>query len=156
MSKSVDRVSACLAEHGVPSRIHDMGSSARTAVEAASEIGCDLNQIVKSMVFTGNRSGDIFMFLTAGGKRISMEQAEEVAGEPISRADPNTVRRKTGFSIGGVAPIAHVIDTRKYIDRNILGFRQVWAAAGTPTHVFSIDPNDLVTLFGAHPADFVE
>ena len=156
MSKSVDRVHACLAEHGVPSTIHDMGKSTRTAVEAASEIGCDLNQIVKSMVFTGRRSGAILMFLTAGGKRISMERAEEVAGEPISRADPNTVRRKTGFSIGGVAPIGHISNTRKYIDRSILEFRQVWAAAGSPTHVFSIDPNDLVTLFGAHPADFVE
>ena len=156
MSKSVDRVRASLAEHGVPSRIHDMGRSTRTAVEAATEIGCDLNQIVKSMVFTGDRSGTIFLFLAAGGRRISMERAEEVAGEPISRADPNTVRRKTGFSIGGVAPIAHTCDTRKYIDRNILAFPQVWAAAGTPTHVFSIDPNDLVTLYGAHPADFVE
>lgn len=156
MSKSVDRVRACLAEHGVPARIHDVGRSTRTAVEAASEIGCDLDQIVKSMVFTGQRSGSIIMFLTAGGKRVSTELAEKVAGEPISRADPNAVRRETGFSIGGVAPIAHINETRKFIDRNLLPFREVWAAAGTPNHVFSVDPNDLVSVFGAHPADFVE
>ena len=156
MSKSVDRVSACLVENGVTASIRFSANPTRTARQAAIEAGCELNQIVKSMVFAGSISGDVFLFLTAGEKRISLLLAEQLAGEPIARADPDMVRRTTGFSIGGVAPIAHATDIRKFIDRNLLNYQEVWAAAGTPNHVFKIDPNDLVTLFGAEPADFAE
>ena len=156
MSKSVDRVRASLDENGVAANIRFSQNPTRTARQAAIEVGCELNQIVKSMVFAGGISGDAFLFLTAGENRISSLQAEQLAGEPIARAGPDMVRRTTGFSIGGVAPIAHATDIRKFLDRSLLNYREVWAAAGTPNHVFKIDPNDLVTVFGAEPADFAE
>ena len=156
MSKSVDSVHSCLAEHGVSAEIRAIRNSSRTAMAAACEIGCELNQIVNSMVNSGNQANRIFMFLTAGNKQISTVLAKEPAGKPIDQADPVTVRTKTGLGIGGVAPIAHCRETRKFIDRTLLQFQEVWATAGTPNHVFNINPDDLVSVFGSQLADFVE
>ena len=156
MSKSVERVRTCLAASGVSANIHAKVNPTRTAEEAAAEVGCLLNQIVKSMVFAGCKTGTLYLFLVAGGNRISAQLVEELIGEPMERADPNRVRKETGFSIGGVAPIAHRCEIHKFLDKDLLQFAEVWAAAGSPNHVFDINPNDLVAISGAEPADFVE
>jgi prolyl-tRNA editing enzyme YbaK/EbsC (Cys-tRNA(Pro) deacylase) len=155
MSKSLKRVARALADAGLPNTILEAGET-RTAEQAAAACGCAIDQIVKSIIFVGEDSGDIRLFLTAGGNRICAEKASELAGEALGRADATLVRATTGFAIGGVAPIAHVTPSPTWIDPRLLTFEQVWAAAGTPRHVFSINPAQLVTLAAATAADFTE
>ena len=152
MSRSVARVAEAITASGLDARIIEPGPS-RTAEEAAAACGCELDQIVKSLIFQGE-SGQIYLFLTAGGKRLDASRAAEVAGETLGRADAETVRRKTGFAIGGVAPLGHLSAPRIFADPRLADFAQVFAAAGTPRHVFGVEPRALVAACGAEWADF--
>jgi prolyl-tRNA editing enzyme YbaK/EbsC (Cys-tRNA(Pro) deacylase) len=153
MSKSLARVRAALAHASLPDGIVEVGQ-ARTAQEAANSVGCALDQIVKSIVYRAERSGEAVLFLTAGGNRVCAERASVLAGEPLGKADADLIRAQTGFAIGGVAPIGHLNPIRAWLDPRLLAFDTVWAAAGTPRHVFPIDPRRLPGLTGAQPADF--
>ena len=119
-------------------------------------MGCEVDQIAKSIIFRGEHSGKAILFLTAGGNRVSAEKAAVAAGEPLGKADAELVRAQTGFAIGGVAPVGHLSPVRAFLDPRLTEFPTVWAAAGTPKHVFSISPNDLVELCGATKVDFTE
>lgn len=152
MSKSVARVAEALQGAGLAAEIIEPGPS-RTAEEAAAACGCELDQIVKSLIFQGE-SGRIYLFLTAGGNRLDPVRAVEVAGEALGRADAETVRRETGFAIGGVAPLGHLNPPVIFADPRLLDFAQVFAAAGTPRHVFAIEPRALITACGAALAGF--
>jgi prolyl-tRNA editing enzyme YbaK/EbsC (Cys-tRNA(Pro) deacylase) len=155
VSKSVKRVARALLDAGLPDTIVEPGE-ARTAEMAAAACGCEIDQIVKSIIFAGEDSGAIRLFLTAGGNRICAEKASRLAGEALGRADADLVRATTGFAIGGVAPVGHLTPSPTWMDARLLDFALVWAAAGTPRHVFSIAPQALITLAGATVADFVE
>jgi prolyl-tRNA editing enzyme YbaK/EbsC (Cys-tRNA(Pro) deacylase) len=152
MSKSVARVAEALQGAGLAAEIIEPGPS-RTAEEAAAACGCELDQIVKSLIFQGE-SGRIYLFLTAGGNRLDPARAAEVASEALGRADAETVRRETGFAIGGVAPLGHLNPPVIFADPRLLDFAQVFAAAGTPRHVFAIEPRALITACGAALAGF--
>ncbi|KPQ08417.1 MAG: hypothetical protein HLUCCA12_01005 [Rhodobacteraceae bacterium HLUCCA12] len=152
MSKSVARVAQALQEAGLAAEIVEPGPS-RTAEEAAAACGCALDQIVKSLIFQG-ASGRIYLFLTAGGNRLDMARAARAAGEALMRADAETVRRETGFAIGGVAPLGHRQKPEILADPRLLDFERVWAAAGTPRHVFAAEPRALLAACGARMADF--
>lgn len=154
MSKSLKRITRTLAEAGFPITPREMPDETRTAQQAASAVGCDLDQIAKSIVFQGESSGACVLFITAGGNQVDATLATELAGEPLGRADANFVRAMTGFAIGGVAPIAHKTPPRAFFDPRLLDFDTVWAAAGTPRHVFPIAPRDLLTLSQAEVAGF--
>ncbi|ATX67008.1 YbaK/EbsC family protein [Roseinatronobacter bogoriensis] len=155
MSKSLKRVARVLQDAGLPDTIMEAGD-ARTAELAAAACGCEIDQIVKSIIFCGQESGAIRLFLTAGGNRICAEKASALAGEGLGRADANLVRATTGFAIGGVSPVGHLTPSPCWIDPRLLDFGQVWAAAGTPRHVFAIAPAMLISLADAKIADFVE
>lgn len=152
MSKSVARVAGALQDAGLTAEIIEPGPS-RTAEEAAEACGCALDQIVKSLIFQGE-SGRIYLFLTAGGNRLDPARAAQVAGEALGRADAATVRRETGFAIGGVAPVGHLNPPAIFADPRLLEFGQVFAAAGTPRHVFATEPRALFTACGATIAGF--
>jgi prolyl-tRNA editing enzyme YbaK/EbsC (Cys-tRNA(Pro) deacylase) len=152
MSKSVARVAEAITASGLEARIIEPGPS-RTAAEAAAACGCEIDQIVKSLIFQGE-SGRIYLFLTAGGNRLDAARAAEVAGETLDRADAETVRRETGFAIGGVAPLGHLRAPRIFADPRLAEFAQVFAAAGTPRHVFGVEPKALVAACGAEWAEF--
>ncbi len=154
MSKSLARVRTALKDAGLAVDLREMEASTRTAEEAAAAVGCALDQIVKSIVFRGEGSGHVRLFLTAGGNRICPEKAARVAGEPLGRADPALVRAETGFAIGGVAPVGHLRPIPCWADPRLQQFDTVWAAAGTPRHVFAIAPAVLLRLTGATLADF--
>jgi prolyl-tRNA editing enzyme YbaK/EbsC (Cys-tRNA(Pro) deacylase) len=154
MSKSLARVMAALSAGGVQAQALEMGSETRTAPQAAEAAGCALDQIVKSILFQGT-SGQLYLFLTAGGNQVDADKASALAGEVLGRADAQTVRAVTGFAIGGVAPIGHLTPAPTWMDPALLGFGQVWAAAGTPRHIFGIDPRVLAKLCAANLADFV-
>jgi prolyl-tRNA editing enzyme YbaK/EbsC (Cys-tRNA(Pro) deacylase) len=153
MSKSMARVARALEEAGLRADIHALGE-ARTAAQAAAVAGCALDQIVKSIIFAGQDSGRALLFLTAGGNQVDAARASALAGEPLGKADAALIRAQTGFAIGGVAPVGHLTPIRGFLDPRLMEFGLVWAAAGTPHHIFSIAPTDLHRLTGAQLADF--
>lgn len=153
MSKSLKRVLRALHEAGLDITPLETGPAA-TAQMAADRIGCALDQIAKSIVFAGARSGAAILFVTAGGRRVDDARAAALAGEPLGKADAALIRAQTGFAIGGVAPVGHLDAPRAFFDPRLLEFDRVWAAAGTPNHVFGIAPADLLRISGAQLADF--
>ncbi|MHA6323456.1 YbaK/EbsC family protein [Roseivivax sp. CAU 1753] len=155
MSKSMMRVRRALDAGGVAPDIREVGQ-ARSAADAAASIGCDVDQIVKSIIFRAERTGRAVMFLTAGGHRVNDAKASALAGTALGKADAALIRAQTGFAIGGVAPIGHLAPIATWIDPHLLTFDVVWAAAGTPRHVVCLTGTDLLRLTGAIWADFTD
>lgn len=152
MSKSLKRVAEAIEKLGLETEILAPGPS-RTADDAAAACGCALDQIVKSLIFQG-AGGTIYLFLTAGGNRLDPTKAAALAGEKLERADAATVRDVTGFAIGGVAPLGHLTAPVLFADPRLLEFPEVFAAAGTPNHVFRVAPGALIEACGARIGDF--
>jgi prolyl-tRNA editing enzyme YbaK/EbsC (Cys-tRNA(Pro) deacylase) len=155
MSKSLKRVILALADAGFEIVPLEMQSETRTAQQAADAAGCDVDQIAKSIIFAGQTSGQAILFITAGGNQVDIGKASEIAGEPLGKADAALIRSQTGFAIGGVSPIGHLSPVRAFIDPRLCEFDEIWAAAGTPRHIFAISPADLVALSGAQLFDFI-
>ena len=154
MSKSLKRVIRALAEAGIESTPVEMPGETRTAQQAADAVGCHLDQIAKSIIFAGEASGTALLFVTAGGNQVNAARASMLAGEPLIRAEAALIRSQTGFAIGGVSPIGHLSPIRAWMDPRLHDFAQIWAAAGTPRHVFPISPADLQRICGAQHAVF--
>lgn len=154
MSKSLKRVKAALEAAGEPVEVLEMGELTRTAAEAAAAAGCEVDQIAKSIIFRGEESGHVVLFLTAGGNRVDPAKATKVAGQALGKADAALIRAETGFAIGGVAPVGHLRPVTAWFDPRLSDFDKVWAAAGTPRHIFAIAPDRLLEITGARPADF--
>lgn len=154
MSKSLARVTAALQTAGLTITPLEMPSETRTAQQAATAAGVALDQIVKSILFAGANSGRLFLFLTAGGNQVAPTRAATLAGEALARAEIDAVRRITGFAIGGVAPVGHLTPLPTWLDPRLMEFPLLWAAAGTPRHIFPITPADLHRLTGATLAPF--
>lgn len=154
MSKSLRRVQSALEAAGLAVEIRETDDSARTAEGAAAAVGCVVDQIAKSIIFRGEATGHVLLFLTAGGNRVDPAKATALAGQPLGKADAELVRSETGFAIGGVAPVGHLNQIAAWLDPRLLAFDVVWAAAGTPRHVFAIAPADLLRLTGATMANF--
>jgi len=156
MSKSLKRVVQSLRQAGLEIEPVETGAETRTAAQAAAAVGCTLDQIAKSIVFRGAESGAVHLFVTAGGNRVDPARAAQVAREPLETADAAFVRARTGFVIGGVSPVGHLAPGPVYFDPRLTEFEEIWAAAGTPRHVFPIDPARLIQISGAQVADFTE
>jgi prolyl-tRNA editing enzyme YbaK/EbsC (Cys-tRNA(Pro) deacylase) len=153
MSKSLARVRAALEAAGLASLPVEMPAETRTAQQAAQAAGCVVDQIAKSIIFAG-ASGQLYLFLTAGGNQVDPEQASALAGEALGRAEIAQVREVTGFAIGGVAPVGHLQALPIWMDPKLHSFAKIWAAAGTPRHIFEIDPADLQRITAAKVANF--
>lgn len=147
------RVICALEAAGIAPDIVELGI-AKTAQQAADGVGCALDQIAKSIIFAGVESGEALLFLTAGGNLVNTEKASAVAGEALTKADAALIRAQTGFAIGGVAPVGHLTPIRAWIDPRLLEFEVIWAAAGTPHHVFALKSAVLPEISGAQTADF--
>lgn len=156
MSKSLKRVKTALQDAGLAVEVRKMDAGTRTAQDAASAIGCDIDQIAKSIIFRGEETGHVLLFLTAGGNQVDPAKAARIAGQPLGKADADLIRNETGFAIGGVAPLGHLTRIAAYYDPRLGDFDVVWAAAGTPRHVFAISPADLLRATAAQPADFTD
>ncbi|MBY4892298.1 YbaK/EbsC family protein [Rhodobacteraceae bacterium N5(2021)] len=154
MSKSLKRVRRALEEAGIAAEVLEMAEGTRTAVAAAEAAGCHLDQIAKSIIFRAETSGEAVLFVTAGGNLVNADKASAVVGEALGKADADLIRKQTGFAIGGVSPVGHLSPIRAWYDPRLLAFDVVYAAAGTPRHIFGIDPRVLVGLAGADAADF--
>jgi len=145
-SLAVERVRAALREKGVDTEIMEFAQSTRTAQEAADAIGTSVAQIVKSLVFVAG--GQPFLALVSGANQADTGKLSALMCAPVERADARTVREATGFAIGGVPPVGHAKSLVTYIDEDLLKFEEVYAAAGTPHHIFRITPQDLVRITG--------
>jgi prolyl-tRNA editing enzyme YbaK/EbsC (Cys-tRNA(Pro) deacylase) len=153
LSSSARRVQDALAALGLPLEVVEFPQSTRTAAEAASAVGCDVGQIVKSLVFRGRDTGRCVLVLASGANRVDETKAAAVLGEGIERATPEFVRERTGYAIGGVPPIGHASQSVTLIDADLLAYEVIWAAAGTPNAVFRLTPHDLVRMSGGTIAD---
>ena len=150
---SAERVQAELDRLGHPGRVREFAETIRTAAEAAQQIGCAVGQIAKSLVFRAEPSGRAILVIASGSNRVKEKRIEAVLGERLARADPEFVRERTGFAIGGVPPVGHAEPPVIFIDRDLLQHAEIWAAAGTPYAVFPLTPQDLVRLTGGAVLD---
>ena len=141
MSKSIRRVEQAARDLGLAIEVQRMGVSTRTAEDAARACGCVVAQIVKSLVFQGEQG--LILLLVSGANRVDTRFVSETIDDVLERADPVRVRAVTGFAIGGVAPIGHLLKPSIWMDRDLLDFTTVWAAAGAPDAVFEIEPRAL-------------
>ncbi len=153
LGRSARRVQEVLAARGFDFQVREFPESTRTSAEAAAAVGCELGQIAKSLVFRAKVSGKPVLVIASGANRVDEKTVAALIGEKIGRADADFVREKTGFSIGGVPPIAHREAPVTLIDADLLAFEEVWAAAGTPNAVFRLKPEDLAGLTGGRVAD---
>ena len=148
LSSSAKKVQEALEKSGFSLQVVELPDSTRTAIEAAQAVGCQVGQIVKSLVFKGKRSGRAILVIASGANRVNEKQIEAQIGEPLGKADADFVRQHTGFAIGGVPPVGHAQLLETFIDQDLLQYSRVWAAAGTPHAVFELDPANLTTMTG--------
>ena len=147
-----ERFRAALAEGGWSHDIVILPDSTRTAKEAAAAVGCDVAQIVKSLVFRATTTGRPVLVIACGANRVDESLVGSLVGEPIGKADADFVRANTGFAIGGVAPIGHAVAPVTLVDEDLLAFATIWAAAGTPNAVFCLTPAELLQMTGGRRA----
>jgi prolyl-tRNA editing enzyme YbaK/EbsC (Cys-tRNA(Pro) deacylase) len=148
LSPSAQKIQNLLNSLGYSYTVIEHAESTRTAQEAADRAGCELGQIVKSLIFKGRKSGKPILVLTSGPNRVNEKRISEYAGEPIGKADADFVRAVTGFAIGGVPPIGHVEKMETYLDEDFLQYPTIWAAAGTPNAIFELKTEDLQKMTG--------
>jgi Cys-tRNA(Pro) deacylase len=148
---AVLRVEAALRDAGIESEVVHTPESARTAEEAAATVGTSVSQIVKSLIFLCE--GAPVIALVSGSNRLDTKALGALAGGRIERADAERVREATGYAIGGVPPIGHPAPIPTWVDRDLLDYDVVWAAAGTPNAVFPVAPAALVRASNGVVAD---
>jgi len=153
LSPSAKKVQEALLASGLSMQVVELPGSTRTALEAAQAVGCQVGQIVKSLVFKSKRSLQPVLVLASGANRVDERKIEALIGEPLGKADADFVRQQTGFVIGGVPPVGHLQLLQSFIDRDLLDHAELWAAAGTPHAVFRLRPRDLVSITGGQVAD---
>jgi prolyl-tRNA editing enzyme YbaK/EbsC (Cys-tRNA(Pro) deacylase) len=146
------RVQQLLAEQGLAAEVVEFAETTRSAAEAAAQIGCAVGQIAKSLVFRAKPSNRPVLVIASGANRVDEAAVAALLGEKIGKADADFVRDKTGYAIGGVAPIGHAARPATFIDQDLMRYDAVWAAAGTPFAVFRLTPADLVRLTGGQVA----
>ena len=150
---SMARVAKAAAESGLKIRILKMAQSTRTAQEAADPAGCDVSQIVKSLIFENAETKRLNLMLVSGAQNADMDYISDSYGLSFTRCEVRRVRNETGFAIGGVAPIGHLNPIAVYMDNTLLDHAEVWAAAGRPDSVFSVDPKALAKAIEAELID---
>ena len=147
----MNRFESWLATSSIGVSVKRFPSGTRTAVDAARAVGCDVGQIVKSLVFVA--AGRPVVALVSGANRLDESRLAAVAGSPVTKADAEIARTATGYAIGGVPPFGHASEVPVFMDRDLLDHEVVWAAAGRPDSVFEIAPGRLRELSQAVVAD---
>jgi prolyl-tRNA editing enzyme YbaK/EbsC (Cys-tRNA(Pro) deacylase) len=142
----VDRVRQALLASGHEDSIAEFPAGTHSAADAAVAVGCSVAQIAKSIVF---RTGDdVILVIASGAHRIDRNKIAAAIGQPVKTADAAWVQSKTGFAVGGVAPIGHDCQVTTIIDSELLSLDPLWAAAGSPMHAFRTTADQLIRLTG--------
>ena len=151
-TNAVDRFTTAARALGLDPDVVTFPQDTRTAQQAADALGCELGQIVKSLIF---KAGDeLILVLTSGVNRVDETKAAPLFGvESLGKADAAGAREATGFAIGGIPPCGHPQPLRSIVDQDLLGWETIWAAAGAPDAVFELTPQQLVDVTGAAGAD---
>lgn len=148
LSKSAQSVQDALSEKGLEAKVVELPASTRTAEDAAKAIGCQVAQIAKSLIFRTKHTNKAILVLASGINRVNEKTISRHVGEEIAKADADFTREVTGFAIGGIPPIGHKQKIQTYIDEDLLQYKELWAAAGTPNAVFSLSPSVIEDLTG--------
>lgn len=152
---AIERFTDSARRVGVEPRIQRFPEGTKTAADAARAIGCDVAQIVKSLIFMVD--GRPVIAFTSGANRVDPSKLAAVAeASEARRASPEEARAATGFAVGGTPPFGHPVSLPAYVDPLLLAFQELWAAAGTPEAVFPLTPQELLRATGARTADFIE
>lgn len=145
-----------LARAGLDAEIVELPGAARTARAAADYLGCDVGQIANSLVFRAQTSDGAVLVMSSGAKRVDIARLAALVGEPVGKADADFVRSRTGFVIGGVAPVGHIGELEKFVDRSLAAYDAIWAAAGHPHTVFRLTYAQLLAITGGAAVDVAE
>ena len=151
LSPSAYRIQETLFSLGLSCKVVEFQDSTRTSAEAGERVGCQIGQIVKSLIFRVSVSGKPVLVLTSGVNRVDETLISRYVGESISRADAEFARTSTGYAIGGIPPVGHNRPLLTFLDEDLMQYSKVWAAAGTPNAVFETTPNDLQIISGTTP-----
>jgi len=146
LPKASQKVQEYLNQFGLNLQVKEFPASTRTAQDAADAVGCELGQIIKSLVFRVHDKP--LLFLVSGKNRLDVKKVRNDLSMPIQKADAQFVRDATGYAIGGVPPVAHAAPIDVYIDKALMDYKEVWAAAGTPHAVFQMSSRDLPRVTG--------
>ena len=155
LPEGVQRVATALLQAAHPHAPIMLNAAARTAQEAADGLGVQLGQIAKSVIFKRKADAVAVLVVTSGDRRVDEKKVSALVGK-VGRADAEFVKAHTGFTIGGVSPVAHLNPPVTLLDADLWRFESIWAAAGHPHAVFCLAPEDLKRLTGAPVADVVE
>jgi prolyl-tRNA editing enzyme YbaK/EbsC (Cys-tRNA(Pro) deacylase) len=152
MASGVERFLERASDLGLELEVREFPAGTRTAADAAAAIGCDVAQIVKSLVFVA--ADRPVLILTSGANRVDETKlADHLGTARVRKADADEVRAATGYAIGGTPPFGHDTELAIWCDRDLTTYQQVWAAAGSPTTVFPIAPEILLRTTGAQVLD---
>lgn len=154
MKPAAERVQSAIRALGLDRTVIELDVLARTSQQAADALGVTVGQIAKSLVFTVN--GAPVLVIASGVNRVDEGLLGRLAGGQVRRADPDTARQATGYVIGGVPPLGHVAALPIYIDRDLLQYELIYAAAGVPDCVFPLAPDELVRVTGGRVLDIKE
>ncbi len=155
MTPAIERFTEAARAAGLRPDVRRFPEGTKTAGDAARAIGCDVGQIVKSLVFMAGETP--VLALTSGANRVDTDVLAVLAGSgAVRRASPEEARSATGFAVGGTPPFGHPARVKTFVDPDLLGWEVVWAAAGTPDAVFPLTPSDLLRVTGGTVASFSE
>ena len=146
LKPSAQKVQDALTARGFANQVVELPDLTRTAAEAAAAVNCTVGQIAKSLVFVTKTTNRPLLVIASGSNRVNEKALQALVGEKIVRPDADAVRAVTGFVIGGVPPLGHAQPLATYIDRDLLQYEGIWAAAGHPNAVFALTPADLVAM----------
>ncbi len=143
LKSSAQKVQEALQALGLTCEVVQMQATTRTAEDAARAVGCEVGQIVKSLIFEGKQSHRPILVVASGANRVNEKRLGQQISEPLKMANAEFVREMTGFAIGGVPPLGHCQPITVFIDADLLAYTEIWAAAGTPRAVFKLTPDEL-------------
>lgn len=149
LRKSAQRVQEILNGFGMDLQVVEMSDSTRTSQEAASAIGCKVEQIAKSLIFKTKQTGKPVLIIASGTNRVNEKKMAGILGEKLERADAEFVLENTGFAIGGIPPIRRDSYADVFMDEDLLQYEEIWAAAGTPHAVFKVGSTELCNIANA-------
>ena len=133
-----------LNQLGLTGEVVEFEETTRSAADAAAAIGCEVGQIVKSLIFRAQPSGEAVLVLTSGANRVDEAHVAALIGETLGKADAEFVRAQTGYAIGGVPPFGYARLEHTFMDEDLMNYEELWAAAGTPNAVFPLKPEELL------------
>ncbi len=154
MKPAVEKVRSAIRQLGIEREVIELAVHARTSQQAADALGVGVGQIAKSLVFTVNKSP--LLIIASGANRVDEQKLEKLAGGKVRRADPETVKQATGYTIGGVPPLGHATPLPVYIDPDLLQYELIYAAAGLPECIVPLSPAELVRATGGRVIDLKE